>query len=186
MLLKHRRIYMAPQQLTLRTDKKFVPRPLTQDDWSSDPTGLVFPTITDPVDDEGYYKWLINLDFDGGASEDVENNFMSYSQLWDHVVSPYNGSRPDGMYFFFGLHLYLKMPGSDVMQGATIYIGRGKSGSQNPWWVGGGGFTVSGDHKSGTMTYLGGVYCTNAKNIEIYSSGNVGEIDFYINKYTTS
>jgi len=176
---------MSTQQLTMYTDKKLVPVPQNSGDWNSIPYGMVFPSRADPVDAGDYYKWVIETDFDGEASQKVQDSFFNRCASWATTFSPYNGERPDGMYFFFGLWLYINMPCGGGY-GSLIYIARGKSGKENPWWSGSGGFTVSGDHKSATITYLGGSTCTNAKTIEIISDGNVGEINFYINKYTTS
>ena len=175
---------MASQQLILRTDKRITPQPTGPGGWTTPPSGLVFPNLTGPITDGDYYKWTLDLDFDGPATQEVQNNFFSYGYGWDCIFSPFKGNKPDGMYFFFGLNPYLRLLNLGTAQ--TIFIGRGKSGNDNPWWVGGGAFTVSGDHKSGTMTYTGNYYCSNAKSIDISCSGNIAEIDFTVSKYITS
>jgi len=177
---------MSTQQLIMYTDKRLQPVPFTPGDFMAPPLkGMVFAKVSDPVDSGNYYKWTLELAFDGEASSEVQNNFFRYGIGWDHIFSPYKGDKPDGMYFFFAIWLYFWSADGGATN-TNIYIGRGKSGSQNPWWAGNGGFTVSDDHKSATFTFSGNFFCTNAKTIECTTGGNVGEIDFYINKYITS
>jgi len=180
-------IHDAPlQQLIMRTSKNLWPKLFPSDGWADPPAGVVFPHIADQTDEGDTYKWTIELNWGGGATQDAKNNFIDYCQGWNNVFSPYTSNQPDGVYFFFGLYLMLDMPCSQLSTGKYMFIGRGKSGKDNPWWAGGPDFSVPGNHKSATFTIPGGPYCTNAQNIEVKSGGNVGELDFRVNKYITS
>ena len=69
---------------------------------------------------------------------------------------------------------------------AFMFIGRGKSGKDNPWWAGGVDFIVSGNHESGIWTYRADILCANTKNISIKSAEDENSINFYINKLLTT
>jgi len=179
-------VHDAPlQQLIMRTSKSLRPDLFTPGDWTYPPAGMVFPHIADQTDEGDTYKWTIELNWGGDATQDAKNNFIGYCQGWNNVFSPYTSKQPDGVYFFFGLFLMLDMPCSALSTGKYMYIGRGKSGKGNPWWAGGSNFSVPDNHMSATFRIPGGRYCTNAKSIEIKSGGNIGELDFWVNKYIT-
>lgn len=80
--------------------------------------------------------WTITLGADRKNSAPVADNFNMVTGGSGHQFAPNGGGgSPKDLNFFFGVEITFRTTAGDVV--VPVYLGQGKSGFSNNWWIGG-------------------------------------------------
>jgi hypothetical protein len=83
-------------------------------------------------------EWKITLLADRKGSSDVAKNFVNKTGGPFHEYAPVGGGtghKPDGLNFYFSVRITWNIGGVRVTD--EVYLGQGRSGTRDNWWIGG-------------------------------------------------